>query len=173
MDAKCQNESCGHEWTLRKAPGEYSQGVRCPDCGTTDVELDEADDRPEQRERRTPRPDPPARRERGEAGGVPARQSEMPPVVQQGAQGGDALFEIVNAESRGDMLQGFGAALFQLGDREKQREVREREAAADVDEVRRSEQYPTCPECGVAITRKPSGRREFPCPSCGTPLEVA
>lgn len=172
VDATCLNDDCDREtWELTKHPTEYARGVTCPDCGTTQVDYD-VDDEPDQPRGREAAP--PTRREPvGGGAGLPARQQgQLPEAVERGAEGGNALFEIVNADSRGDMLQGFGAALLQLGDRENERAVREREAAAGVSEVQRSEQYPQCPDCGHSIERKPVGRDEFPCPNCGTPLEV-
>jgi len=40
--AKCNNEDCEKDsWWLKKPPGEYaSGGPKCPDCGTTRVEID-------------------------------------------------------------------------------------------------------------------------------------
>lgn len=43
--AKCLNESCEKEpWVLRKEISEYKRGPTCPDCGTTRVEIEGADE---------------------------------------------------------------------------------------------------------------------------------
>lgn len=38
--ATCENSDCDRtEWELQKAPGEYSDGVRCPSCGTSNTDV--------------------------------------------------------------------------------------------------------------------------------------
>lgn len=160
--ANCLNDGCDKgSWQLRKHPDDYARGITCPECGSTDVEVDVQEEA--EGEARAPAPREPSRAR-------PATQ-EMPPAVDRGVEGGNAIFELVNQNSRAEALQGIGAALMQFGSREEERRQQAQRRAESVDEVRRPEEYPQCPECDTVIKQIPEGD-ELYCPGCGIPLEV-
>lgn len=155
MQAECNNSDCGKaNWNLQKHPSEYSRGVTCPECGTTDISVSGA-------EETQPQPQSNAQLDT-------TPQSQQ--AVQSGMEVGNAVGQMLQSGDTSDLYQAAAGALFQFGEQRRQQVQQQQQAAEQMGEVSKAQQYPECPECGEQITRKPANQQEFPCPNCGTRL---
>lgn len=179
--ANCRNEDCDKEpWELRKHPSQYARGgPSCPDCGSSrvDVEADQRAQEPAQAPAPAQQPQqaqqPAPAQQQQPQGGLPTTEEAMA----GGMQVGNLLAGLQSDDPRqkatasGKMLKMAGSAVAQLGDHYETQAVESNERArrASGDDIRVSQDYPPCPECGTLLKNIPDG--EFDCPSCGTPLE--
>lgn len=166
--AKCQNLGCeryNEWWQLRKHPDDYARGVTCPDCGTTNVEVEY--------DEREPR--------------APARRGERETRPETGGTGGagaavaDVFFALSHPDAPREVRTeavrqgaGFlGGAINRWLDHRERNMERNREAARSA-ELTRNEQYPECGDCGYQFddTEIIASTRSVKCPECHTVWDV-
>lgn len=174
--AICGNDQCERdEWQLTKRPEDYKRGPNCPDCGTTKVEVVDAEPAQQQAERL------PAQAQEQQQGGMPATAGQLPDdqgALAMGAQGAAILSSLDSPDPQersvayGRGLKAVGSLLAQYGDEVEQTKAQQAQRAknAQDEDLKVAEDYPSCPECGTQIYNIPEGQ-EFPCPGCGTRLE--
>lgn len=167
MEARCNNTGCDKDsWNLQKHPSEYSRGVTCPECGTTNVDVEGAGGQSES-----------ASLERVEQGGggqpaAPARQAggavddlltatdeEAP--TQQRAQATQSIFSQL------------GGVVSRLLEYEGQKEEAREQVAQQAD-IQRVDQYPECEDCGFTFTGEDINLSSdrVRCPDCGAVYQL-
>jgi len=177
--AHCQNEECEKdEWWLKKPPSEYaSGGPKCPECGTTRVEVDPSDDETAAQEAKPAEPSqPPAQQENPQQGGQLATQES---AIQTGAQVGSMVADMnastpeERAETQGKLATALGSAIASVGQEmaEQKMEGISRAKNASQDSVGVVEDYVNCPKCETQITDLPPEGTKFRCPGCNQLLE--
>ena len=177
--AKCNNEECEKDsWWLKKPPGEYaSGGPKCPDCGTTRVDIEtppeSSADQQSGPEARPAKPQPET--ETSQGGSLTTTQD----AVQTGAQAGQLIADMSastpeeKVERQEKMFTAVGSAIASLGQevaRERKESI-ERSKNADDSNLAVVDDYVTCPECETQITDLPEPGTKFRCPGCQQLLE--
>lgn len=184
----CRNDDCGREdWPLTKHPTEYAGGwPTCPDCGTTNIEVEGADAHqapqrgqapPQQPQQGQRQAQPPAAQQPQESAQAPAVPDDQAAMA-QGAQMADMLLAVQSddpqqqATATGRLLKMVGSAAAQYGDHMEKRQAQRNQRARETGDgdIRVASEYPECPECHTQITQIP-GSGEFACPGCGVRLE--
>ena len=178
--AKCNNEECEKDsWWLKKPPGEYaSGGPKCPDCGTTRVEIDDVSSDAESAAESEPETRPATAQEGGgdaQGGSLDTQQD----AIQAGAQVGNLVAGMgtstpeEQAEAQGKLATALGSAVASVGQQmaEEKMENINRAKNADESNVAAVEDYVSCPECSMQITDLPPKGTKFRCPGCGQLLE--
>lgn len=160
MEATCDNGNCEKvSWTLQKHPSEYSRGVTCPSCGTTNVSVEGAAEEKEL--------------QRASGGG----QETRPTTVSGGAGGAvDAVLTATDgeagvrerAEATQTIFQKAGGIVARILEYEEQKN-QAREEVAQKAEVERIDQYPECEDCGYTFTGDDIdlSSDKIKCPGCG------
>jgi predicted Zn finger-like uncharacterized protein len=176
--ATCHNEECEKdEWWLKKPPSEYaSGGPKCPDCGTTRVEVDSDGESAEEPESEPAEAPAPAKAEQQQSSPQLSTQEE---ALQTGAQLGSMVADMgastpeEKAETQGKIATALGSAIASVGQEmaEQKMEGVNRAKNADQGDVGVVEDYVKCPECGTQITDLPPTGTKFRCPSCNQLLE--
>lgn len=180
--ATCLNEDCPKdEWWLKKPPSEYaSGGPKCPDCGTTRVDVGKDEPEPaapepaqtaEQQEASAP-----AKRQEGGSGEALASQED---ALATGAKFGEMVAGLradspeEQAETQGKLMTALGSSIASMGQSMTQERMEEiqRSKQADEESLSAVEDYVSCPECGTQITELPSPGTQFRCPGCQQLLE--
>jgi len=175
--ALCQNEDCEKgEWRLQKAPGAYKNGVRCPGCGTTRVEIDGAGE-PDRQQGRAP-----ARQDEGQQqGGAPARQGGGGSIVED-------VFAVVDddvptrrrAQAASNTIAGFGGIVQKFMEYQDQKQQAAEKRASEVELVETD--LPTCraemddgSECGYQFGPEDIGvsNQRVRCPECQSVYDIA
>lgn len=178
--ATCHNEDCEKDsWWLKKPPHEYaSGGPKCPECGTTRVEIgDETES------------DPSASPDSGrEPEARPAKTGSETPdtgmatqqdAIQTGAKVGEMVAGMgastpeEKAETQGKLLTAVGSTVASLGQElaDEKMENINRAKNADQSNLKAVEDYVSCPKCDTQITDLPPAGTKFRCPSCNELLE--
>ena len=177
--AYCGNEDCDKdEWWLKKPPSEYaSGGPKCPECGTTRVEVGGSDaETAQQADVPAEASQPPAKQETPQQGGSLATQED---AIQTGAQVGNMVADMgastpeERAESQGKLATALGSAIASVGQEmaEQKMEGINRAKNAGQDSVGVVEDYINCPKCETQITDLPPKGTKFRCPGCNQLLE--
>lgn len=185
--ATCLNQDCEKEnWELTKHPSQYSRGVTCPECGTSRVDVETAEQGAQQGAQPTQQqsePAPAPAPQQGHQGGQQGAAAPDVPSNHEAMDTAETLAEFVGGMSSDDpaeretakarALKTGALGLARVFDqREKQAQQRnERAKQTTDDEIRVSKEYPTCPDCGGQLTQIPDSG-EFPCPHCSVLLEV-
>lgn len=157
--AKCQNTDCRRYdewWQLRKHPDDYARGVTCPDCGTTNVEVEHDEQEP-----RAPTP-----RDGGELEG-------------HGEDIGESFIRAVDTDlSTGERLRGLrglvsaGLDLADWYNQYRERKMEEQELRAQRIELGdpKTLPFPECDECGYQFDESdiPLNAIRVRCPECTT-----
>lgn len=170
--ATCQNTDCDRSepWTLRKHPDDYANGVTCPDCGTTRVDVTGVEDRSE--------PRAPQRREAGGGRGTaPARSS--------GGGGGSMVADVLavtdddapaqrKAEGAQNILQTVGESIGRFINYREQKKQAVEQRAAEV-ELEKASDLPQCEECDHQFIPEDIGlsAERVACPECGTVYNIS
>lgn len=170
---QCLNDTCGHEWTLRKHPSEYSSEISCPDCGSTRVDISVPDQSPPNAESAQPVPAEPAQQSDDQELATPGQMSsamqdfgstaaemETAPPEKQ-AQFKGAVMGMI-----GDALKGYGQQVIQEKAEGSQR------SKQHGGKIKPANDYAECAECGGQIVDLPAKGQEFVCPHCRTVLRV-
>lgn len=177
--AHCRNGDCEKDkWWLKKPPSEYaSGGPKCPECGTTRVDVPGSEAETDAQSAEVPaEAQPPAQDEAAEEGGKLATQES---AIQTGAQVGSLVADMnattpeERAETQGKIATALGSAIASVGQEmaEQKMEGINRAKNAGQDSVGVVEDYVQCPECGTQITDLPPAGTKFRCPSCNQLLE--
>lgn len=180
--AVCRNGDCEKDqWTLRKPLAEYKNGVSCPECGTTRVDVPDAGTQAAAQHQ-------PARGQ--QVASAQARPADHGSQAQPPAQGGDpftvaedagrqlaamqnatpeekAQFEGTLFQMAGNLLSGFG----QQHVTEKLDGI-ERAEKRGGEEIGQPAGYPECGVCGGLLEDLPPAGQEFYCPHCNSRLEA-
>lgn len=184
--AHCQNEDCKKgSWTLTKEPHQYKRGgPTCPECGTTRVRVEGAQQaqkqaQPPQAVEQAPQGgqghQPAPAQQQGQQGGLPTTEEAMAGGMQVGniLAGMQSDDPQKKATASGKALKMAGTAVAQLGDHYEKEAVERNQRAkqATNEDLNVSTDYPECPECGGQIRNIPSG--EFRCRHCQVVLEYS
>jgi len=176
MDAYCNNPECEKDsWRLQKHPDDYARGVTCPECGTTRVDVPDAEPRGQEQRQQgggqrqaAPRDRRPARREererapaRSEGGGSSAA-SDLIAVMDDDV---DPERRAQGAKSVLGFLGNFAAEAIRYNDQKQQA----RDQRAQGVDVAPTDQYPECVDCAYQFTGEDIGLSddEVKCPECG------
>lgn len=196
VEAYCQNDDCEKEpWILTKRPDEYaSGGPKCPDCGTTRVNVPEAasSETPEaaqsQQTAREADPQPTRATDHDEQSPQQATQpsgENLPQNTQEAVEAGSKLASVIGglnsstpeeaADAKGRIATAAGAMVAELGQQAAQQEKEsiQRSKQADQSNLERVDDYVSCPECDTQITNLPPAGEQFRCPGCAELLESA
>lgn len=181
--ATCLNEECSKdEWWLKKPPAEYaSGGPKCPECGTTRVEIGGEPDAPsegESVEQSGPEARP-AKTAEAEAGGGGGALDTHEDAIQTGAQVGELVSGLraespeEQAETQGKLMTALGSTVASMGQQlaSQRKEDLNRSKNADESNIAAVDDYISCPECGTQITDLPEPGAQFRCPGCNQLLE--
>lgn len=182
--ATCLNDSCGKdEWWLKKPPAEYAGGgPKCPECGTTRVEVgggsDEQPAGAQQPDTAQAKPAKPAGSAQGDQGGTGIATQED--AVSTGAQVGEMVASLSadspeeQAETQGMLMTALGSAAASLGQSitQQRKEAMERSKQASQADLKAVDDYVSCPDCGTQITDLPAAGTQFRCPRCEQLLEA-
>jgi len=177
--AYCGNDECDKdEWWLKKPPSEYaSGGPKCPECGTTRVEVGSSEDDTDAQGGASAKPaQTPATKEDSQQGGQLATQES---AIQTGAQVGSMVADMNSstpeerAETQGKLATALGSAIASVGQEmaEQKMEGIDRAKNASQDSVGVVEDYVNCPKCETQITDLPPEGTKFRCPGCNQLLE--
>ena len=181
--ATCHNEDCSKdEWWLKKPPEEYaSGGPKCPECGTTRVEVGGEPDAPseaESAEQSGPeaKPAKAQQAERAEQGGALETHED---AIQTGAQVGELVTGLraespeEQAETQGKLMTAIGSTVASMGQElaARRKEDLNRSKNATQDDIATVDDYINCPDCGTQITDLPEPGTQFRCPGCNQLLE--
>lgn len=173
VEATCQNTDCDKgSWQLRKDPSEYANGVQCPECGSTNIEIEG--------------------REGGRGGGGESRElarrepEQAQPAVQgmdaagAGAGVADLLYALSNPDApaaaqkeavKGSL--GMVAGLINRYNDHRRADMQANKEHARNVELQKNEQYPAC-ECGYQFTEDEitANTEAVRCPDCNTVWDV-
>lgn len=170
--ATCLNETCDKgEWTLQKHPDDYARGVSCPECGTTRVDIDGAEDQNAARA-----PDTAGSQQRAAGGQAPARQDR--------GGGEDTFTSLIavadsdvdtqkRAEGAADLLSKAGGMIQQfVSYQERKREAKE--TRAQNVGLEKATELPECVDCGFQFTPGDIGldTDRVVCPDCGAVYNI-
>jgi len=193
--ATCLNESCEKDpWWLTKPPEEYaSGGPKCPECGSTRVEIDsepepaagpggeptaEPAEAAQQAERATPETRP-ANTSQESAGAGEQALATQEDALRTGAQVGQLVAGLgasnpeEQAETQGKLMTALGSTVASMGQELTQRRKEDinRAKNASQSNVSTVDDYVSCPDCSTQITDLPAPGTQFRCPGCGQLLE--
>ena len=181
--AHCENGSCEKDsWWLQKPPSEYSSGgPKCPECGTTRVQIGEPSDPSEPQEAepaQEPETRPAPAEEPGSDGSNPGLQTQQE-ALQTGAQVGEMVAGLnasnpeEKAQTQGKLMTALGSTVASMGQKmaSKQMEEIDRAKNADDSNIKAVEDYVNCPKCDTQITNLPAPGTQFRCPGCNELLE--
>lgn len=177
--ANCRNEDCEKDsWWLKKPPGEYaSGGPKCPDCGTTRIDIGDGREEPAEDAASDPQAEaaPAPQSDPTEEGALATQQDALNAGAQVGSLVADmgASTPEEQAEAQGKLATALGSAVASVGQelaREKMENIN-RAKNADQSDVGAVSDYVSCPECSTQITDLPPQGTQFRCPGCGQLLE--
>ena len=181
--ATCLNESCSKDpWWLTKPPEEYaSGGPKCPECGSTRVEIDQAPEPSEdaqQAETAAPEAKPAKTTQEGATGGEQALATQED-ALRTGAQVGQLVAGLgasnpeEQAETQGKLMTALGSTVASMGQELSQRRKEDinRAKNASQNNVSTVDDYVSCPDCSTQITDLREPGTQYRCPGCGQLLE--
>jgi len=183
--AKCLNQDCDKdEWALRKSPSEYKNGVHCPECGTTRVEVNGESQQQPQQPPQAPAPQQPQQPQAPVQQGTTDEQQLA--VAQQsetvGKGLGQAFFALVDGNNdphtRGQAANAITQVAINFIDTLKshsqaqQRAEAERASHADLSQV---SNLPQCQSEGCGHVFQPNELQNdiAVCPDCGAQYDVS